>query len=372
MAITEKYVTTAGAGAHDGTDEANAYTFTEMVTAINGGAHAGNRYNIKQDSGHAQTTTTHTFTGDGSTTSPCILRGYKTTITDGYQGRTGSNGALVTTNFPSITFTTGRLTGNGDLFLFECLNISGAPSAALLTLGTSAAVRSCVVTNSSTNAAAVCITGANTAVIYDCDLTLSGASGGLAAINVAGFSTRVIANRIKGGPAAGVTIGAFGSAAVIDNVFFDSATNHVVTTNTGAGTIIYGNTFPGATGNQIDIITGSTILHLIINNMITDGSAFGVDLNNAAAAAFIANNRTRDNSSGAYELGTDWVAATSYNNVTTDTGGAETDYTDAGSDDYTLVSSSPAKGVGQFNYRDIGALQRQESASSSGGVVIGS
>jgi hypothetical protein len=105
-------------------------------------------------------------------------------------------------------------------------------------------------------------------------------------------------------------------------------------------------------------------LQCIVNNMITDNGGYGIDGVEAAKAVFAAYNRTRDNTSGADNLATDWLAATKYGHVTTDTGGASTDYTNSGSNDYTLISASPAKGVGIWPYRDIGALQRQESGGS--------
>jgi len=57
-----------------------------------------------------------------------------------------------------------------------------------------------------------------------------------------------------------------------------------------------------------------------------------------------------------------------HGHVTTDTGGAETDYTGAGSTpfDLTLIADAPAKAAGTVPYLDIGALQRQEPAGSSG------
>jgi hypothetical protein len=106
MAITEKYVSDAGAGAHDGSSAVNAFSWAEMITDINAGSKAGNRYNVIKGAGAiARTTTTDTISGSGSATSPIIIRGYNSGITDGFQGRAASGGALVTTNMPVITYT---------------------------------------------------------------------------------------------------------------------------------------------------------------------------------------------------------------------------------------------------------------------------
>jgi len=89
MAITERYVTTTGAGAHDGTSEADAFSWAEMITDLNT-PRVGYRYNVKQGTYSLSATTT--LTGDGTATSPNIIRGYKTTIGDATLGRTTDAG----------------------------------------------------------------------------------------------------------------------------------------------------------------------------------------------------------------------------------------------------------------------------------------
>ena len=369
MAITEKYVTSAGAGAHDGSDDANAFSWAEMVTDINAGGKAGNRYNCRNDATYSRTTTTDTLTGDGTATSPIIIRGYSSSITDGYQGRTSGNGALVTTNMPAITYTTGALSGGGsDFIIYESLNISGAPSSGTISgIGAGCAVARCVVVNSSTNAAAVGIRAGAATIIFDCDVSLTGASGGTAAIHTTSTFLRAVANRVKGGPAIGINVNNSSGHVIVDNVVYASTGIGIASANTGGPCVIYGNTIVGGTSDGIDIVTGTTVLQCIINNMITDNGGYGIDGVSAANAIFAAYNRTRDNTSGADNLATDWLAATKYGQVTTDTGGASTDYTNSGGNDYSLIAASPATDAGQPAYRDIGALQRQEVAG--GGAV---
>lgn len=336
-----------------------------MVTDINAGGKAGNRYNYKGSV--SRTTSSDTITGDGTSTSPIIIRGYATTIGDGFQGRSSGNGALVTTNMPTVTYTTGRLIASAaDWVIYESLNISGAPSNAVVTLGTMGACKSCVITNSSTNAAAVGISANSNSIILDNDVTLSGASGGSAAISVASTDARIIANRIKGGPAIGISIG-FRSAA-IDNLIYACAGVGIAITATGATSVIYGNTIVGGSGDGIDVVTGTTVLQCIVNNCITDNGGYGIDGVSAGNAIFAAYQRTRDNTSGADNLATDWLAATKYGQVTTDTGGPETDYTNSGSFDYTLITTSPAFRAGWWSYRNIGAYQ--SNATGSAGMLF--
>lgn len=333
-----------------------------MVTDINAGGKAGNRYNYKGSV--SRTTNTDTITGDGTSTSPVIIRGYGTVITDGYQGRTGGNGALVTTNMPTVTYTSGRLIASGaDWIIYENLNITAAPTTNTIATGANCAIKSCVVTNSGTGAGAIAIlTGVNN-VVFDCDVTMSGASGGTAAISLGAADCRIIANRIKGGPSVGIMSSGV-RGIVVDNLIFASTGVGVSVTGTATPCVIYGNTIVGGGGDGVDIVTGTTVLQFIANNMITDNTGYGIDGVAAGNAIFAAYNRTRDNTAGADNLATDWLAATKYGHVTTDTGGAETDYTDAGSFDYSLISASPAKAAGQWLYRDIGALQRQEAGST--------
>jgi hypothetical protein len=112
-----------------------------------------------------------------------------------------------------------------------------------------------------------------------------------------------------------------------------------------------------------------TYPQLVIGNHITDSTGWGIDCGydgTAQLAGIFIANRTRDNASGAINGFDDWATGTSIGHVTTDTGGPETDYTDAGSNDYTLISAAPAKGVGLVPYMDIGGLQRQEPAGGGG------
>lgn len=113
MAWTEKYVTVAGAGAHDGTSEANAWTLAEAIAAYA----AGQRINVKAGT-YANTTTDRTLGTSGTTTSPIWWRGYNTTI-----GDIDANNALTK---PAVTFTTGRLSVSGSHQIISNLDISGA------------------------------------------------------------------------------------------------------------------------------------------------------------------------------------------------------------------------------------------------------
>ncbi|HTK76152.1 MAG TPA: hypothetical protein VL371_12895, partial [Gemmataceae bacterium] len=333
---------------------------------INLGGAAGNRYNVK--GAVSRTTTTDTISGSGTSTSPVIIRGYGTVIGDGNQGRTSANGDLVTTNMPAVTYTSGRLTVTGAWVIVESLNVTGAANASTLSVGTDNVVKGCKAVNSGTGAGAIALSSNGLrSVLFDNDAQLTGGSGGAAALQHTGASGRVLNNRVKSGQAVGIICQS--TPAVVGNVIFVQTGLGISVNSTAGSPLIYGNTVVGGTTDGIDIVTGTTGLQCIVNNIITDNGGYAADLNSTAVAGFFAYNRTRDNTSGAINLGTDWAAATSYGHVTS--GAGTSDYTNAAGNDYTLISTSPAKGAGWFSYMDIGALQRQESASGGGGFIIG-
>lgn len=101
MAFTEKYVTVTGGGLHDGSSEANAWTFDEAVA----NAVAGDRVNVKV--GNHTCTSSSTVSGSGS--APIVVRGYKTTIGDRDDLQLGTLAAG--TDIPKVTNTTGNYRG---------------------------------------------------------------------------------------------------------------------------------------------------------------------------------------------------------------------------------------------------------------------
>lgn len=365
--ITEKYVSSAGAGAHDGTSEADAYSWAEAVAAIvaaGAGGSAGNRYNCKADATYTRTTTTDTISGGGTSTAPLIFRGYNSTIGDGYLGR-DTVGALITTNMPLLSYTTGRPDITATWVIWETMNLTSARSGSAIGFGADTlAVRS-VCTNSSTNAAAFTF-GLNTrGILFDCDVLMTGASGGIGGLSLVTVAAKIFCCRFS---AVSVIpcITMTSAAPVIAFNTFHSSGQAIATTNTAAAPAIFNNTIVSNSGNGIDILTGTTGLQCIWGNMITDNGAFGIDLNNAAVAAFIAYNRTRDNTSGAIDPATDWATATLYGQVTTDTGAATTDYVDPSNDNYNLIAASPGTSASLPASASMGALQRSQTGSGGG------
>lgn len=360
MALTEKYVSTTGGGAHDGSSEANAFTWAEMITDINAGSKAGNRYNVKADATYSRTTTIDSLTAGGTSTSPVIIRGYASTIGDGYLGRTNGNGPLVVTNMPSISYSTGAFSVSASFIVIESLFVTGSRNGSTFSMAAADIVAHwCYTLNAAAGANGVCSAVTNRAFIIDCDFVLgNGGNAGLAAISVSSVP-RIIGCRISS-TAIGISSSGIGLV-VSSNTIYDCATIGISLTGVNAYTIISCNTITACGGDGIDIVTGTAVTHIIANNIITDNGGYGIDFNSAAVASVLANNRYRDNTSGNINLGTDWVTATNWGAVTTDTGGPETDYVDAASDNYNLIAASPAVNAGLPLNAAIGALQRDQS-----------
>lgn len=365
MAITNRYVSTTGAGAHDGTSEANAYSWTEMVTAINGGAHAGYCYNVKQ--GTYTLAADDTLTGDGSTTSPCIIRGYKTTIGDATLGRL-TTGAVDTSNMPTIAYnSTKRLDASGaDRIVFEALNITGNVVYHLCLVGTGCTFVNCKVTNSSNNAAATCIgtNGADTDII-DCDCINTGDSTAYAIQIGHSYCTVHSTRATCAGYGIGVTSS---SSAIIVNCVFYSCTTAGIYCGSAARIFPHNNTCY-ACGDGVRVQSGSTSKVTAIQNHITDSTAYAFNWNANTQQRVQVRNRTRDNASGVNDTSTDWSTGCTYRAVTTDNGAASSDYTNAGSADFTLVSTAVGLGAGLQPYSDIGAVGAVRSAGGLKGVA---
>lgn len=367
MAITERYVNSAGSGSADGSSEANAMSYATfldyMITGGSFTAAAGDRFNIIQDT-YARTTTTDTWVNGGTATSPVIIRGYKTTITDGYQGRTNGSGPLVTTNMPSITYTTGRLTITGNFIILESLNITGAPSNSTVSLTAANYLVHCVVANTGTNAsseAVFCGSSGAPAACFDCDMTFSGASGGRGAVSLGNNASSLIGCRIKGGVIRGVRV-ASNVHSLIEGCVIYGSTNGIETLATSAGMTVRNCTIVGNSNDGINIITGTTVSQVLIGNLITDNTQYGINGVAAGNAIFAAYNRL-DRNGTATNLATDWLAATSYGHNTTSATQAN-EYESYAGNDFRLKSTSPAKGAGFFPYMDLGAIQRQESGGT--------
>lgn len=340
MAITERYVTTAGAGSHDGTSEANAYSWSEMLTAINGGAAAGYRYNVKQ--GTYSLGASSTLTGAGSASAPLVIRGYKTTIGDGFQGRS-AGGALNTANMPTVAYSAGfRIAGLGAYTVLKDLIITGNLSNDLVATGNANIhITGCSITNSSTSSSATCVNvNSDYEIVSDCDLfCAAGTTGGCI---TSGSNTNWITHCLIKNTGTGCGIIGTQVASISHCTIYECGADGIALSGTTRGALIEHCTIVRNTGDGIDFASGTTQTQKVVGCCITDNGGYGINMNGATAGLFCLRNRYRDNTSGAISGSADWVSGTEQGAVTTDTGDATTDYTSYTTDDYSLIASSPA------------------------------
>ena len=359
MALTERYVTASAAGGGDGSS-GNPWTLTEART----NATAGDRVNIK--AGTYTRSAADTFANAGTTTSPVIFRGYNSTIGDLDGVRT--QGQLVTTNFPNIAYdATFSATLSGNYQVWQNINFTGSRSGTLGTVsGTDSLAVNCRFYNASTNTAAIAVTvnGSRWRAV-GCDFVLA-----------SGSTTGALMNQTANGIALGcylsnpVGIGcAIRGTAVLANSIVSGCATGVYMDSTTGTPMVFGNTIYGCTGNAFESVALTTGTQFVACNHVTDNGAFAFDWNGSTCAKQVLYNRTRDNTSGVHDAADDWTNGTTILHVTTDNGSASSDYTAAGSADFSLVFAAAAKGNGPLWKQDIGAISVAPAAGGLQGVA---
>lgn len=357
MAIAEKYASSAGAGSKDGSSEGNAWDFATMLTT----AAAGDRVNFK---GSHSLASSASFTSAGTATSPIIIRGYGTTIGDGYQGRANVNGALITTNFATFVCGASNTFTPSNFMVLECVALTSSRNGSPLGSFSYGGFLRCAVENNGTGSSASALAVAANCFAVDCDATLSGASGGAAAMTVS--TAFAIGCRADGGPANACNMTGAGSC-VIHCTFYSAGGDAIQYTSASTNGLVCGCTLVGATSDGFHQITGPTRTTVLVNNLIVDNGAYGIYSVDAGAAIVAVGNRIARNATDATSGATDWLAAfAGLNNTTSATQANE--FPGYGSDDFRLGATSPARQSGFPLYLDIGALQRIEDYPAVGNV----
>lgn len=360
-AWTERYVDSAADGAGDGTTTATsgangAWTLAQAANAAN--TSAGMRINIKKGT-YANTTTTITFSDtDATTTGPIWLRGYDTTVGDIDADPTNA------LTLPSITFTTGQFAVTADCHMISGLNISGASvtSGGQVNCNSSAtdcSISNCVITNTAANSLSRALTMAGAR----CRVTKTWLSSNAAAnvVLLSGVSNLAEWCHADGGLSSFAITGA---GVTIQHCVSDDAASHAITTSSAATRIINNSIYsPAGDGLDVSAVTAET---LVANNIFVNCT--GTAVNSSAAATlqiYRYNNAYFGNGAVEAQIDTAEIGAVTL---------ASDPFTNAASDDFTIVSGSLAKGAGfppkylnesYSSYLDIGAVQRQEAGGSN-------
>lgn len=180
MAYTERYVSVAGGGAHDGTSEADAWTLTEAVSA----ASAGHRVNVKAGT---YTLAANVTLPNGATENPIQWRGYNSTIGDLLAvGRGSTTGELTVTNFPVIDGTTLYRVTAGTNNQIQNISFTTGVNNSTVTSVASTNFYRCKFANTNTTGAAVRgLTGGTTyASVVDCDAVIASSHASAIGINL--------------------------------------------------------------------------------------------------------------------------------------------------------------------------------------------
>lgn len=356
MAYIQKYISSLASGGGDGSI-GNPWTWGEMVSDINTGKE-NVCYNVKADGTYSRTTNVDTISSGGTTVGPVIIRGYSSIIKDGYLGRVNGNGPLVTTNMPSVTYSSGRLNITGSFIVLESLDLSGATTGAgVVNAIDNCLIYSCKISSSATSNISYALKCTGNTVCFNNDIFMTGASGGpiTAAVDV-GYG-RYTNNRVvvqNNQVTCFLVIGANISPYLIGNVCI-SGGNGISIETANASFFAYQNTFV-RNSNAINSTQALSKLQFLANNMITDASEFGVKISATGGALAFLNNRFRNNSSGIYSGASGWMDASIGYNIFGN-GASTTDYVDIDIQNANLVNTSPIVKSGIFYPASIGALQ---------------
>jgi len=357
MAFTEKYVTVSGGGLHDGSSEANAWTLTEAASNIS----AGDRINMK--AGTYVISGAMVFSGLGSSTSPSSLRGYKTTIGDMDEGQTSQR--VSGTDIPLIQVSGGNYFRwlNGGIVENIATEID-SPSTHGIYINPTGIVRRCrfSIANSPSTAYQANRTVFSTYTqFHDCSFSSSDNSASLCGGNRSAWYGCYFSGGVNG------VVGQHQT--YVTNCVFSGQTGNSITFTYGFGPI-ESNTFYNIGGNAIDVDNnlGATAVKNNVFHTITGYavSQLANDLECFAESNLYYNCTAGEFSNDSFSLRRNEVTASS------------DPFTDAASNDFTLVSASGGyNGAAPKPYdlldvniaKDRGAIQHADPSGGGGAVL---
>lgn len=331
MAFTERYVTAAAGGGGDGSS-GNPWTLLEAFA----NAVSGDRVNIQSDG--AYNIAGGTVSNAGTFLNGICFRGYNSSTGDlDNQGR-NSDSSLNTTNFPIITTTASIVPSTSSIW--QNLVLTGSFNGGILSSGSSDSVITvnCKIENTGSFTGARAFLSDNNPVGINSDYICTQATHNTVVEGDADFifiGCRFIGNSNSAtlfqgqfGDLNSCTFDGGSSAIGVNCEFFGTRYSIINCTFYGLGTAI---STPNASQSNN---------FLIINSHVTDCGTYIDNPYSATADHNIIelNNRTRDNTTARIGINGESVRS---GEVTTDTGGQETDYVDAPNGNLILISSAP-------------------------------
>ena len=318
-------------------------------------------------SGSFSQTNTVTWANIGTAAAPLLFQGYVTYWSDANTNfsRANGSGAISTTGMPLLTLTSSKnFTFNAGYNIFDWLNITGTASTYIVEGTGSFMATRCVITSSNTGGITVTPGGG---VIFNCDILETGATGTSPGLALTTSGGPIVGNRIVISSPTGIGLTmTLGGPCIVGNQFIGpgkatatAGSAGINTTNVAGRVQAIGNTIVGFY-DDVNVITGSTAVHFLANNMLTDSSNFGINGVSTSTAIVSAYNRTGNNTNGAYgNMGT-WFNYTNYGAVTS---WSTSDYQNV-TTDLRLLSTSPAVGAAWPPLGSIGALQLSQTGSA--------
>ncbi len=355
MAFTEKYASVAGAGAHDGSSEGNAWTLAQAAA----NAVAGDRVNVKAGTYNLGASAT---LPSGSSGVPVAWRGYSSAIGDLESvGRTFATGPLSITNFPLIDGLGSYSISGGAYNHFTNLYFTDSGNGTTFAPGAANVCWRCRFTNTHATGSSARALGAGAVYgsLYDCDFVI--ASDHSSARIVTPGRSHIQFCRVWNSATPGTgQIGISGDDlcfGILGNLVFNVGIGIVLS---GYTTLAVRNLIYNTLGNGINCGTSGGG---VVANLLYSIGGYGISLSGGA--------RAFNNAMGALTSGR--ITGTTYD----EKGGISltaSPFTNAGSEDFTLNNTAgggalvrAAFGVwGGFG--DVGPVQHQDSGGS--GVVM--
>lgn len=334
MAYAQKYASSAGGGLHDGSSEANAWAFSEILT----NAVAGDYVNYKNDNHTVPTASAMTNTGTYA--SHITIAAYKTTPGDLDGLGRNSDTSLNTTDFPTLTLS-GTFPIATSFIVFQNFIMSGTYPNEMIGAGPSDKLVfiNCEFRHTVDSAFATTIRCDDQLNLINCDMYISGGSfSNLVRADYHGYMKGC--RFIVSGTTANYLFRV--NTVVMSGCIISGNENDIVNlNNTLYLSVLEENTFYDC-GDILRLPNAApNTLPIMINNHGTDSYRW---INNQySATSDIAlievNNRTRDITIPRTGVG----AGVLLGEVTADTGGPETDYTDYVNNDLTLKTTAAGK-----------------------------